>query len=194
MDQDISEALPKIPAGALDKPSGEPLEDIFFATNKLRHSAVHRLPTSARGIHKLIHSVLRLAKVLGDFSRAALLEDLHLEIERRIRDMELNKNFLEERLDKQLHAIQEQRAELDRKEQEAIATMLREDQENKLLIGSFLEASIKNASEVKDKVPVESLQEVNRTDAEVNGDNSRHDDEAGEGLEIEQEGGGEPGE
>ena len=37
--------------------------------------------------------------ILGDDSRAAELENLHLEIGSRIRDMELNKNFLENRLD-----------------------------------------------------------------------------------------------
>ena len=49
-----------------------------------------------------------------------------------------------------------QRAELDRKEQEAIATMLKDDQENKLLIRSFLEASCREAFEMDDVRHVES--------------------------------------
>jgi len=91
----------------------------------------------------MIQSALRLARTLSDHSRAVELENLHLELGSRIRDMELNKNFLENRLDEQLHALSEQRAELDRKEKEAIATMLQEDQENKLLVGSFLEDAVK---------------------------------------------------
>ena len=47
--------------------------------------------------------------------------------------MEINENFLKNRLDKQLRAISKQRAELDKREQEAIATMLKDDQENKIL-------------------------------------------------------------
>ena len=92
----------------------------------------------------MIQSASRLAQTLGDHPRAAELENLHLEIGSRIRDMELNKNFLENRLDEQLKAISDQRAELDRKEKNAIATMLQEDEENKLLIGSFLEEAVKN--------------------------------------------------
>jgi hypothetical protein len=55
--------------------------------------------------------------------------------------MKINKNFLENRLDAQLPAISEQRAELDRQERETIATILKDDQENKIPIGSSLEAS-----------------------------------------------------
>jgi hypothetical protein len=64
----------------------------------------------------MIQWASRLAQTLGDHSRAAELENLHLEIGSRIRDMELNKNFLENRLDEQLQVISEQCAELDRKE------------------------------------------------------------------------------
>jgi hypothetical protein len=60
------------------------------------------------------------------------------------------------RLDEQLRAISEQRVELDRQEQEAMATMLKDDQENKILIGSFLEASCKEAFEMDDIRHVES--------------------------------------
>ena len=164
--------FPNLPASAVNSPHGGLVQEIFHATNELRHSAVHRLPTSARGIHKLIQSALRLAKLLCDFSRAAVLEDLDVEIERRIRDMELNKNFLEDRLDKQLQDIQEQRAELDRKEQEAIATMLREDQENKALIGSFLDTSIKNTFHMDKKGSEDSRPEDKENFAEGNGTES----------------------
>jgi hypothetical protein len=116
----------KIPAYAVDDELKTSLEDAFSSTNILRHTAVHRIPTSAKGIHKMIQSAARLAKTLGDQPRASQLERLHLEIESRLRDMEINKNFLENRLDERLRAISEQRAELDRQEQEAMATMLKD--------------------------------------------------------------------
>jgi len=56
----------------------------------------------------------------------------------------VNKNFLENRLDEQLQAINKKREEFDREEKEAIATMLSEDRENKSLAGSFLEDAVKN--------------------------------------------------
>jgi hypothetical protein len=151
-----------VPASAIDNGSEAPLKEVFFSTNVLRHTAVHRLPTTARGIHKMIQSASRLAQTLGGHSRAAELENLHLEIGSRIRDMELNKNFLENRLDEQLQAISEQRAELDRRESEAIATMLQDDQENKMLIGSFLEDAVNTTFGLPDEIgPVESTNMVN---------------------------------
>jgi len=132
----------KLPAGAFASNQEAPLNETFSSTNVLRHTAVHRIPTTAQGIHKMIQFALRLANTLNDHSRAADLENLCLEIGSRIRDMELNKNFLENRLDEQLQTINRQRAELDKKEQESIAAMLKENQENKLLIGSFLEDAV----------------------------------------------------
>jgi hypothetical protein len=152
----------KLPASAIDNGSEAPLKEVFFSTNVLRHTAVHRLSTTAREVHKMVQSASRLAQTLGDHSRAAELENLHLEIGSRIRDMELNKNFLENRLDEQLQAISEQRAELDRNEKKAVATMLQEDQENKFLIGSFLEDAVLTSFRRPDKIgPVESTNIVN---------------------------------
>jgi hypothetical protein len=118
----------KVPAGAIWKVSEAPLSKVFSSTDVLRHTAVHRLVTSARGIEKMIQSASRLANALGDSPRAAELEKLCLEMGSRIRDMELNKNFLENRLDEQLQAINKKREEFDREEKEAIETMLSEDQ------------------------------------------------------------------
>ena len=56
--------------------------------------------------------------------------------------MELNENFLENRLEEELQKINEQRAELGRREKNAVATMLRDDLENKSLMGNLLEASV----------------------------------------------------
>jgi hypothetical protein len=42
-----------VPASAIDNGSGAPLKEVF-STNELRHMAVHRLPTTAWGIHKII--------------------------------------------------------------------------------------------------------------------------------------------
>jgi hypothetical protein len=99
---------------------------------------------SARGVCKVIQSASRLANALGDSSKAAELEKLCLEMGSRIRDMELNKNFLKNRLEEQLQAINKKREELDREEKEAIATMLTEDRENRSLARSFLEDAVKN--------------------------------------------------
>lgn len=99
----MAERCEKIPAHAIDNESETSL-DVFFSTNVFRHITVHPLPTRAKGIHTTIKSASRLVKTLGDHPRAAQLELLHVEIESRIRDTEINKNFLENRLDEQLRA------------------------------------------------------------------------------------------
>ncbi|KAF8540206.1 hypothetical protein BDD12DRAFT_880863 [Trichophaea hybrida] len=182
LEETLAKRCDKVPTSAVDNGSEAPLKEVFFSTNVLRHTAVHRLPTTARGIHKMIQSASRLAQTLGDHSRAAELENPHLEIGSRIRDMELNKNFLENRLDEQLQAISEQRAELDRKEREAIATMLQKDQENKLLIGSFLEDAVNITFGRPDEIgPVESTNMVNDAHESDVSDGDEHEN-VGAGL------------
>ncbi|KAH8684278.1 hypothetical protein BGZ60DRAFT_397194 [Tricladium varicosporioides] len=167
----LAKRCDKLPSSAIDEDPDMPLKKVLSSIVILRHTAVHRLSTSARGIHKMVQSASRLAQTLGDYSRAAELENLQQEIGSRIRDMELNKNFLENRLDEQLRDIFEQRAELDRREKDAIAMMLRGDQENKLLIGSFLENAINTTFGQPDKIrPTESLNMVDGM-PESNGDN-----------------------
>lgn len=57
--------------------------------------------------------------------------------------MELNKNNLEDRLTRELEEIRQQREELDKREKTLIADMIEENSENKSLIGSLLEESVK---------------------------------------------------
>lgn len=160
-------ASTNLPMHAL-KLSGSTLQDILFATNKLRHTAVHRLPTSARGIGQLIQSAVKLAEALQDPICTAQLEELHYEIDSKIKAMELNKNVLEDGLCHQLQEIRRQREALDEKEKDLIAGVLREDLENKVLIGVLLEESVRDIFAEQDRTSAEL--EKDQDDAEVNGD------------------------
>jgi hypothetical protein len=81
---------------------------------------------------------------------------------------------LENRLNKQLWAINKQRVELDRQEEDAIVTMLKEDQKDKLLIGLFLEDVVKNTVR---RPKVGSIELTNMLDAAHKGDEVDKDDE-----------------
>jgi len=162
-----------LPVHAL-KLSGSSLNDVLLSTNKLRHTAVHRLPTTARGVGQLIQSAVKLAETLQNSLRTAQLEELHYEIDSKIKAMELNKNVLEDSLSHELQEIRQQREALDRKEKDLIANMLREDLENKSLIGILLEESVRNifAEQVSSLAELEKDQddaEVNVHDEEING-------------------------
>jgi hypothetical protein len=132
-----------LPENAFKYNHGLSAREVLVSVNVLRHSAVHRLHTSAKGIDQMIQSAAIFASTLGDTDRESQLEQLHAELESKIRAQELNKNFLEEKLASELDEIREIRKELDRREQEAIKTLFREDSENKSLVGSMLEESVR---------------------------------------------------
>jgi hypothetical protein len=113
------------------------LNKIQFATNRLRHTAVHRLPTTSRGVEKLVLSAMGLVKVLQDPLRTSQLKEIHLEVHSKIKAMELNKNVLEDNLSKELLAIQRQREELDRREEELAAKALRMTAQIKPWLGPY---------------------------------------------------------
>jgi DNA polymerase kappa len=150
------------------KLSGSTLQDVLFATNNLRHTAVHRLPTTARGISQLIQSAVKLAEALQDPLRTAQLEELHYEIDSKIKAMELNKNVLENSVSHELQEIRRKREVLDRNEKDLIAGVLREDLQSKSLIGLLLEESVRNIFAEQGRASAEL--EKDRDDAEVSGD------------------------
>ena len=132
----------KLPADAFVV-SGSTLHDILLSTHRIRHTAVHRLPTTARGISELIGDAVKCTEVLRDSIRASQLEELHKEIDSKIRAMELNKNVLEDTVSKELEMIQRQREELERIEKGLVENMKKDDLENRSLIGSLLEDSVR---------------------------------------------------
>ncbi|KAI1454588.1 hypothetical protein F4805DRAFT_469318 [Annulohypoxylon moriforme] len=153
----IAKKADKIPQEALNS-GGTPLTEVLFATNKLRHSAVHRLSTTARGVQDLVKSAVTLAYTLGDHKRASQLEDMCYELDSKIKAMELNKNALENSAMAGIEDIQRLREELDRKEKEMIVNMVKSDQDNKKVIGDLLEDSVSRILEGKS----ESDDEVKR--------------------------------
>lgn len=124
---------------ALDFKNKELLKEV----SNLRHTAVHRLPTTARGVSQLLKSATVFAQYLQDGLRAAQLEELQSDVDSKIKAMELNKNVLEDTASSKLQDIQRQREELDRMEAKLIEDILREDLDNKALIGQLLEDSVR---------------------------------------------------
>ena len=102
------------------------------------------------------------------------MEELHHEINSKIKAMEFNKNVLEDELNAQLQEIQQQREELDRREKDVTATALREDMENKTLIGFLLEEAVQKIfdEELMSRADLEKDQdqsEAKTDEEEVNG-------------------------
>ncbi|KAJ3952557.1 hypothetical protein N0V92_010994 [Colletotrichum tropicale] len=127
--------------------SGATFQSALVSTHQLRHTAVHRLRTTARGIIRLLESAVGLAEALNDVARAAQLEELKSELDGKIKAMEMSKNVLEDRAAAGLEEIRRQREELDRQEKQLVLDMLTEDREYKELVGKLLVASVKDIFE-----------------------------------------------
>ena len=132
----------RLPAHALTT-TDHTLSSVLLATHRIRHTAVHRLPTTARGITELIGAAVKCAEVLQDNVRALQLEELRTEIGGKIEAMELNKNALENFAARELADIQRRREELARLERETIENMKKHDNEHKSLVGSLVEESVR---------------------------------------------------
>ena len=90
------------------------------------------------------------------------MDDLRVELENSIHTLELNKNFLETNLEKELQDIARQRKELDKRELDAMVSMQREDKDYGGLIGTLLSQA---AEHIFDRHPDDGL---NTTQGEQN--------------------------
>ncbi|KAI8633610.1 hypothetical protein F5Y19DRAFT_246414 [Xylariaceae sp. FL1651] len=115
---------------------------IAVAASKIRHSAVHRLRTTARGLRDLCHTGVELASALRDDTRAAMIAEISNALEEQLRAMSLNKNVLENTAAAEVAEIHRLREELDRREKQVIHDMLQKDAANRTMVGSLLEDTV----------------------------------------------------
>lgn len=118
---------------------GRPLKTVLDTAAELRHTAVHRLRTSAKGIERLVRNAEALAKLLlNDSSRTRKIGTIRRELQSGTEELQRNKDLLETRLAEQIESITEKRAELDRLEIRLVRDMVDEDRENQRVVGRAL--------------------------------------------------------
>ena len=127
---------------AFDNNSGLTLKTVFLSVNMLRHSAVHRLQMSAARIIEMIQCGARFASVLRDPHRAVQPAELQQEVQVQSNKLEIWKNLLRRRFAGELQDISERRAKLDRMEEQVEVAVIKEDNNNRSLIGVLLEESV----------------------------------------------------
>jgi hypothetical protein len=131
----------KLPSHAFKTPSpGLPI--ILLSVAPLRHAAVHRLRISAKGISQMVHNAVAFAEALSDTVRASMLREVAEEIDTKVKNQELHKSYLESRLQKELDEIDQERHELEKREHDAIRTIVAEDEENMCFVSSLLRSSL----------------------------------------------------
>ncbi|KAI0538482.1 hypothetical protein GGR58DRAFT_526058 [Xylaria digitata] len=118
---------------------GMPLAKLFRSIADIRHTAVHRIYISAKGLEHFLLNAESLVTLLGDATRLKSLADLRRTVQQAIEELEGNKHVLSSKLTETLKRIAAQRAELDRAEEAAITDMMREDGEYQAFAGKNLE-------------------------------------------------------
>ena len=129
-----------LPQSAIKSVPGKSIIEVLFETDSLRHSAVHRLPTSAAGILNMFNAAINFAEALKDTERAKKVADIKKELESCVKEIEMHQNLLECKLTDQFENIARRRAELDELERSTIEEVLGSDKKQRDEVGSALES------------------------------------------------------
>lgn len=130
------------------KDVGKPLDALFRSVSDIRHTAVHRIRVSARGMEQFVLDAELFATLLGDAGCLTSLTKLRRETQSVIEELERTKHVLSSKLDSTLKKIAEQRAELDRIREAAITEMVTQDGEYQLLASTNLEQFILSSEDI----------------------------------------------
>ena len=129
-----------LPPSAIKPIPGKSLAEVLFGTSTLRHSAVHRLPTSAAGILNMLSAAITFAEALKDSKRAEKVAEIRMQLEASIEEIVQHQNLLERKLTGQFEDIARRRAELDELERSSIEEMLATDKKQRTEVGSAFES------------------------------------------------------
>ena len=142
----------RIPEEATTVQTAAMLRRTLEETIKIRHAAVHRLPTNAQEISRMFLKALNLVRVLRDTLRTLKLEILEQNLIATSKDLELHKNCIESDLDQQLNSIKSRHAELDTMEAQAKSAALCQDKDETHRISCMFEKSIKHIDSVDESI------------------------------------------
>jgi hypothetical protein len=118
------------------------LKELLLSIANIRHTAVHRLRTSSVGLEQFIADAEDLVDLLGDTTYSKSISQLRANVNSAITELTQNKQFLQLQLEHTQAAIEQQRAELDRREQEAISDAREEDRKYQILAGERVQKAL----------------------------------------------------
>lgn len=87
----FSKYAKSLPPLAIELVPGKTIAEVLFGTSALRHSAVHRLPTSAAGILNMLSAAITFAEILKDSERAEKIAGIKVQLETSIEDCAASK-------------------------------------------------------------------------------------------------------
>ena len=174
MDQEVLKYAKSLPPSAIKPIAGKSIAQILFGTSTLRHSAVHRLSTSAAGIVNMLSAAITFAEALNDSKRAEKIAEMKMQLEASIEEIVQHQNLLERKLTDQLEDIARRRAELDKLEKSSIEEMLAADRKQRAEVGSAFQSVRIGSQQVSNPCACSPAPSFDRPKA---------DSEAGENIE-----------
>ncbi|UNI16717.1 hypothetical protein JDV02_003130 [Purpureocillium takamizusanense] len=120
----------------------KPLGQLLRSVANIRHTAVHRIRVSAKGVEQFLLDAEALALLLGDIKQVDNISKMRRETQAATEELQRNKQFLRSRLEDTLKGLAAQREELKLLEDNAIAELEREDRDYEILAGKSVDEAI----------------------------------------------------
>lgn len=117
---------------------------LMAAMQRLRHTAVHRIPVPIAYVLRLVRSAADLAEMLRDDMRAELIRAIHQNIESGYRKSNDVCQALRENTVRELQEIRLAREELDLREKNLVSKVQDEDSRHKRELGRQIERAVNN--------------------------------------------------
>ena len=175
----FSKYAKSLPPSAIKPIAGKSIAEVLFGTSTLRHSAVHRLPTSAVGIVKMLSAAITFAEALKNSKRAEKIAEIRMQLEACIQEIVQHQNLLERKLTDQLEDIARRRAELDELERSSTEEMLAADKEQRADVSSAFESVLIGSQQVSNPCACSHA---------PSSDGPNADSKAGENIESSEQG------
>ena len=144
----FSKYAKSLPPSAMKSIAGKTTAEMLFGTSRIRHSAVHRVRTSAAGILNMLGAAITFAEALNDSKRGERITEIKGQLQASVEEIVQHQNLLERKLMDQLEDIAPRRAELDGLERSSIEEMLATDQEQRTEVGSAFESFLIGSEQV----------------------------------------------
>ena len=139
----------KLPPPSAIKPiAGKSITEILWETHPIRHSAVHRLPTSAAGIVNMLTAAIDFTEALRCSKQTEKITDIKVQLESSMEEIVQHQTLLERKLTDQLEEIARRRAELDKLERSSIEEMLAVDKKQRAEVGAAFEIILADTNKV----------------------------------------------
>jgi DNA anti-recombination protein RmuC len=162
----MNDRVDTLPNSCVDEKGRAVFKEIRPRLALLRHSAVHRLHLEHSAFLEQIHAALMLTEILRDDSSKSKLQAVYTRLEETILETERSTEAVQQDVSHKLLALQEQRHELDRREQQLRASAAKQFVRISKEADRFLLGCVDNLLDAN-KLENESGKDIQRESSEI---------------------------